>query len=109
MNLKTSKQALSRFKRDHMRYEMNTVREAQRLAAEQARQADEEAFAQSIASNRAFCATTERNIQRRLFDATRNPAANYQEIRWLITSLAILRKQYAQEEPTSAQEPAAST
>jgi hypothetical protein len=110
MNLNTSKQALSRFKRDHMRYEMNSLREAQRLASEQSRQADEEAFAQSIASDRAFCETTERNIRRRLFEATRNPSAHYQEIRWLITSLAILRKQYAPDESTtSPREPMAPT
>ena len=107
MNLKTSKQALSRFKRDHMRYEINSCHEAQRAASEKSRLADEDAFDQCIASDHAFCRTTERQIQRRLFDATRDPSARYQEIRWLISSLALLRKQYSAGE-TSHQSPTSS-
>ena len=101
-NIKTSKQALSRFKRDHMRYEINQVREAQRLAAEEAHKAFEKAFSECISSNEAFCAATERNIKRRLFEATRNPSADFQEIRWLVSSLAMLRKQLMNAQPKGA-------
>lgn len=108
-NLKTSKQALSRFRRDHMRYEMNNAREMQKLADEAARKAADEAFHQANVSADAFCQATERNIRRRHFDATRNPAAHYQEIRWLITSLVVLRSQYASSDPAQTRESQAPT
>lgn len=106
MNLKTSKQALSRFSRDHMRYELNSSREAQRAEAEKSRQADEEAFQKCNASDRAFAQAIESQIRRRLFETTRNRSANHQEIRWLVSSLAMLRKEYsATEAPPPRESP----
>lgn len=102
MNLRTSKAGVIRFRQDYLECVLQQRKLKSRAGAEAQRIADDEAFMKANGSDNAFHQNTERNIRRRIFEATRNPSADYQEIRWLISSLAVLRKQFAPKDTTAS-------
>jgi hypothetical protein len=95
MNLRTSKAGVVRFREDYMRCAMQNSKRPSQEAAAQQRLAIEESFKSANASDESFRQTTEAPLRKRLFEAVHDPASDYHEIRWLIKSLGMLRKEYA--------------
>ena len=91
MNLKTSKSALNRFRKEHAKYNTEDSADDPRNADREALEAEEKAFQQVNQTDETFRNATERNIKKRLFRATKNLNGDYHEIRWLIKSLEMLR------------------
>jgi hypothetical protein len=93
MNLHTSLAALKRFLRDYQRILSDDKKLENHRQQEQERLATEQSFQTANASDESFRQAAERQIRKRLFTAASDPKSDHHEIRWLLKSLELLRKQ----------------